>query len=36
MQIICYDMNENEIIACLCKFQSRAGIIGAYAESEYI
>ena len=32
----CYDMDENKIIACLCKFHSRADIIGAYAESEYI
>jgi hypothetical protein len=23
MQIICYDMDENKIIACLCKFHSR-------------
>ena len=37
MQIICYDMDENQIIACLGKFHSRAGIIqyiGAH-ESEY-
>jgi hypothetical protein len=27
MQIICYDMDENQIIACLGKFHSRAGII---------
>ena len=36
MQIICYYMDENKIIACLCKFHSRADIIGAYAENEYI
>jgi hypothetical protein len=24
------------LLACLCKFHSRADIIGAYAESEYI
>jgi hypothetical protein len=29
MQIICYDMDEKQIVACLCKFHSRAGIIGA-------
>jgi hypothetical protein len=36
MQIICYDIEENKIIACLCKFHSRTDIIGAYSESEYI
>ena len=29
MQIICSDMDENQIIAWLGKFHSRAGIIGA-------
>jgi hypothetical protein len=32
MQIICYDI-ENQIIACLGKFHSRAGIIGAQKAS---
>ena len=36
MRIICYDMDENKIIAGLSKFHSRADIIGTYAESEYI
>jgi hypothetical protein len=36
MQIICYDMDEKQIIACLCKFHSHAGIIAAQKASIYL